>query len=410
MRTLVVAAWLAAFAPAITIAQTTEPIRTLEDAQRVGEAHSPRLRAAEARRAAAAGERRQAAARPNPELFLDAENVAGRGALSGVRGAELTAGLSQAFELGGKRAARIAAAEAGLAAAGTERDLEALELRRDIAVAFVAALAATRDLVVEAGRLDNARAVAAAVDERVRNGREPPVQASKARIAEAAAESGRHRAARERDARLAALAAVLGIRDAAVADAGWFDRIEAVAPIDPDAALLTNPAVARLGPLRARAQAELARQSALAIPDLTVRAGVRHDRDADDTSLVFGLSIPLPLFDTNRGNIDRARQELIGAEAEAEALRRSVAGELTVASQRLNAARRTAETLRARIVPAAAEVLAAAQEGYAAGKFGFLELLDAQRTRFDADAALVVALKEYHLARIALMRAAGGVY
>jgi len=421
MRYLAVAAWLATFAPAaVALAQpaapitagpiTAEPIHTLEDALRLGEARSPRLRAAESRHAAARGERRQAAALPNPELFADAENIAGSGVAAGGRGAEVTAGIAQTFELGGKRAARIGAADADLAVAAADLRAAALDLRRDIAVAFVEALGATRMATVESRRLENASAVAAAVDERVRQGREPPMQASKAAIALATAETGRQRADREREARMAAFAAALGVPAAAIADSGWFDRVAPVPPVDLEAALQANPAVARLDPLRARARAAAAREAARAVPDLTVRAGVRHERDSDSTGLVVGFSVPIPVFDANRGGIERAGHELAGAEADAEALRRALAGTLAEARHRLEAARQAVETLRTRIVPAAADVLAAAQEGYAAGKFGFLDLLDAQRTRFDADAQLADALMDYHLARIALMRASGGTY
>lgn len=57
-------------------AQTVE-IRTLDDALRIAETNSPRIRAADARREGATGDRMQASAWPNPELFVDAENFAG---------------------------------------------------------------------------------------------------------------------------------------------------------------------------------------------------------------------------------------------------------------------------------------------------------------------------------------------
>src|SRR5690606_20942765 len=42
-------------------------------------------------------------------------------------------------------------------------------------------------------------------------------------------------------------------------------------------------------------------------PDVTASVGVTRYGQEDQTALTFGLSLPLPLFDRNRGNIDAAR-------------------------------------------------------------------------------------------------------
>jgi cobalt-zinc-cadmium efflux system outer membrane protein len=69
------------------------------------------VRAAEARTL-------QAGLRPNPELGLEVENIAGTGVLQGGQSAETTLRLNQVIELGGKRARR-------LQVAAVERDLAA---------------------------------------------------------------------------------------------------------------------------------------------------------------------------------------------------------------------------------------------------------------------------------------------
>ena len=57
----------------------------------------------------------QARLRPNPEVSFEAENIAGTGAFSGLRATEYTLAVGQRLELGGKRGARVRAAEAQLA-------------------------------------------------------------------------------------------------------------------------------------------------------------------------------------------------------------------------------------------------------------------------------------------------------
>lgn len=393
-------------------AQSPPPILSLEDALQRGEQHSPRVRAADAKREAWAGDRLQAAARPNPEFTLDGENFAGNKDYAGFRSVEVTAGLSQKIELGGKRQARIDLADAGGRLAGHERERDLLALREEIARAYVAALYADRLAMLEAGRLENAQSLASAVRERVQNGREPAVQLRKGEIALSSAQVAQQRARREYQASLATLAGVIGLPAVTLAlDTGWFDQIDRVFDPPPDeVALNANPDYARLETAIAQARAAVVRSETESIPDPTLSAGVRRFRESDSSAFVVGLSIPIPVFDRNAGTIQRARQDLIRAEAEAAAERISLRAGLFRARQALEASQREVEVVRTTILPAAAETLDAAREGYRAGKFGFLDLLDAQRTEFDVKAQLAAALRDYHLARIELMRLVGRTY
>lgn len=402
---------LTSTAPMTVWAQTVE-IRTLDDALRIAEANSPRIRAADARREGATGDRMQAGAWPNPELFVDAENFAGSKEYRGTNNIELTAGLSQRIEIGGKRQARIDAAEAGLTLAAHDRTADQLALRDDVAKAYINALYAARLVALEDDRLKNAQSLAGAIRERVQNGRESPVQSRKTDITLAAAQVASQKAQRELQGNRAALTALLGVSNVALAvNSGWFDRIGDVPDVSPDeAALAENPDFARLNATIAQARAGVDRERAANVPDPTLRAGMRRYNEDGGNALVVGLSIPIPVFDQNSGNILRARQDLNRAEAEADAMRLTLLGNLVRARQTLLAAHSEAEAMGKTIIPAADEAAAAAREGYSAGKFGFLDLLDAQRTQFDVKAQHATALRDYHLARIELMRLVGRTY
>src|SRR3546814_16304334 len=64
--------------------------------------------------------------------------------------------------------------------------------------------------------------------------------------------------------------------------------------------------------LRSRAELELERSQA--IPDLTLSAGVRQFRETDDSAFLVGVSIPIPVFDRNRGAIERAGADVVATE------------------------------------------------------------------------------------------------
>ncbi len=69
------------------------------------------------------------------------------------------------------------------------------------------------------------------------------------------------------------------------------------------------------------------------------------------------------------------------------------------ASNQLTLAMRTAATLKTRVLPAVEDALQAATRGFEAGKFGLLDVLDAQRTLLTAGARYLGAPREFHPSR-----------
>src|SRR5919198_1502431 len=108
----------------------------------------------------------QAGLRPNPELGLEVENVAGTGALRGGRSAETTLRLSQVIELGGKRIRRlrVAAFERDLAA--WDYETKRLEVLTAVAQAFIEVVRAQERLGAEEELVRLAAQVLATVAER----------------------------------------------------------------------------------------------------------------------------------------------------------------------------------------------------------------------------------------------------
>ena len=101
----------------IAQAQSTDPALagppfTLSQALELAGASSPMLEAASAGLRSATAARTVAGLRPNPSIVTQTENIAGSGQYRGARSAETTAGLELPIELGGKRSARIAVADA----------------------------------------------------------------------------------------------------------------------------------------------------------------------------------------------------------------------------------------------------------------------------------------------------------
>ena len=171
--------------------------------------------------------------------------------------------------------------------------------------------------------------------------------------------------------------------------------------------LALNPDLARWeAELRLR-QATLSSEKAARIPDLEGSVGyLQYEEDGTD-ALAFSVGLPLPLFDRNQGNIVAARHDLSKAEAERSAIELELAAELAAAHADLKVSHQRVATLRDKVVPAMEQAFQAAHEGYKQGKFGFLDMLDAQRGLSEAKGAFVNALSSYQTALIEIQRLTG---
>ena len=93
--------------------------------------HSPRIQSLEAEIRARQAEAYQATLPPNPSFEFEAENFGGTGETNGFSGAELTTGLSQEIQLGGKRRKRTRVAQ--LEADSLQAELSRVKLSLQIA-------------------------------------------------------------------------------------------------------------------------------------------------------------------------------------------------------------------------------------------------------------------------------------
>lgn len=361
------------------------------------------LRALEARQL-------QASLRPNPELSLEVENVLGTGAVRGFTAAETTLQLSRLVELGGKRLARVEAAARQRDVVAADYEVRRVEVLASAAGAFIRTLAAQEEVRLAKERLDLAQRVAATIGELVANGRVSPVEETRARAAAAAARMAHETAQHELAGERARLAAHWGGREARFAEAaGTLDEQTPLPDFDALARRAgDSPELRRWAVELSRRQAELALADARRVPDVRLAGGVRDLSGPDDRGLVFGVSAPLPLFDRNQGAREEARQRALLGAAEQHAAEVRLLAEVRAVHERLRAARFAADTLAKEILPAARQAFEAIAEGYRAGKFGYLDLLEAQRSLFDARQRHLAALASARLALVELERLLGG--
>ena len=339
---------------------------------------------------------------PNPELNATWEEV-------GKPSRSTSLQISQLIELGGKRSARIRVAGLGKDAATAEFEAKRIDVLTRTAQAFIDVLAGQRRKQLSDQAVALAGQAADAVGKRVTAGKVSPVEETKARLEAGAARIEAEQAGRELTSARKRLSAFWGNSSPRFTEAaGDLELLVVVPPFEQ----LTQRA--RGNPERTRAIAEVARRSALLdgerakrIPDITLGAGVKRAQENRENLPLFTLTIPLPFFDRNQGNVLEAIRRVEKARDEQAANESRLDSELGQTYERLKAVEMEVKTLRDELLPGAKSAFDAATTGYQLGKFGFLDAIDAQRTLFQSNQQYVKALAEFHRAVADIERLTG---
>lgn len=387
--------------PAVPRSSPLPPSLSLPQALEEAAGRSPAVVAAERDVAAAEARLRQAGFRNNPELSFEVENVAGTGELRGINRMESTLAVNQRLDLGGRRGARLNAARAELAVQRIRLAIARADLSQQVREQFARAVAARERLEQANETVERARELARVTSILVDAGRDPPLRAVRARSALAQALAEQTGAEAEEIAARSSLAALFGVSSPVGAVNGSTLDLTP-RPITPEQSLEVQLANAE----RAAAEAAVAQQLAERRLDPAVGVGVRHVRETGDFGLVAGVSMPLRLFDNNRGNVAAARAALAAVDARRASTLANTTARARNAIAAVEAAKRRVDALQGSAMPEAAEALRLALRSYEEGRASLLELLDAQDAYTATQTALTQARLELALATAELGRLA----
>jgi outer membrane protein, heavy metal efflux system len=391
--------WLVAIPLAKAAERAPRPILLREALQRALSAN-PRLVAADREVGVAGGLKLQAGVLPNPEAAFELDNALGSGRFQGTRSAETTLQLSQLIELGGKREARVAAGEAGVSAAVWQRRATELDVASETAIAFISVVSAQRRIEIFDEQIASFEKLIPLLQRRVEEGASSPAETQRAQVAADLFRVDRERARTQLASARRDLAILMGDSVPTFAEAvGRFASTGQPPPFQSVvAAIEANPQLMRWTAVTAQRNAELILARLKAIPDVRVGAAWRHFQDTGDNAVRLDLSIPLPVFDQNTGNILAAQQTLAKAGAERATNRLvliSVAGRAYDAA---GGALAELKLLRSSIIPNARSAAETIQNGYIQGRFTLLELLDVRGSVLQALLREQEALQNFHIA------------
>lgn len=370
--------------PSMALAADATP--TLRDAIRAALAHNPDLATFEYEFRANEADRRTAALKPPLEAGIGLENFLGSGATAGFDAAELTLSLSQVIELGGKREARIASIDASREALRATRQAAQLDTLAEVARRFLAVAEAQEKLRLAQRGLDLATATVRAAEERVQAAKAPHVELDRATVARQRAQLELQGTRSGLDAARRLLAAMWGASDASLdgaalgeVQARLFDLPEAGEYATLLARLEQSPDLLRFASEERLRESELRLAVAQQRADLTVGGGLRRLQAGGDFALV--ASVSLPLFAGKRAGsaitAATARRDAVGAQRNAALVR--ARSDLYALHQQLRDAIAVVQALEATTLPKMEEALQETQYAFERGRYGYLELVDAQR-------------------------------
>ena len=128
-----------------------------------------------------------------------------------------------------------------------------------------------------------------------------------------------------------------------------------------------------------------------------------------DHRVEIRLSVPLPLWNRNRGRIDEASANARRVAMEAEALDRRVRAEIASADSEMRGAFVALRGITDTLLPKALAIEDRITRARAEGQASFTDLLRARERRLELESARIDALAGYHLAATRLLTAVGGV-
>lgn len=380
---------------------------TVESAVEHARAHHPMLAAARARLEVAAGRRLQAGRLANPSFEFGWNNS------PDFEEREATFGFTQAFPLTSRLRHEREVAAADLRAAEAEIAVVERRLLHEVRLAATLVLAARQTLAFTHEQLEHETEVAEFIEAAAARGEASTLEATGARLEVAELNVEADELEHALQARTADLAAAMGIDSdhlpvmiGELPEPSLPETSAFVASILPE----YRAAIAKFS--AAAASAELARSERYDDVSVGLFGSVGREEDAPigferEERIGFRISIPLPFWNRNQGNIASREAEAFAAKKDADAIAAAARTRVRALQADARAHLERIAKIDTDLIPLAEtnarQTEAAHREGLADAQAVFLahhHLLQARIERADE-------LRDFHLSRIRLEHALG---
>jgi cobalt-zinc-cadmium efflux system outer membrane protein len=424
MKTLALsmAVWAALCGHALAQVATVPEKLSLDEALRVAEARNPTLAAAREMVAMAEASGVAARQRPNPAFSFDSEGYpfseSHRPPFFDDQ--ELVVRLDQEIETAGRRGLRARSADLSVQAAHSTLLEELRRLRFDVRRAYFQVVLARADHEAAVSALEEIDKVIALNRVRFEQGEISGVDFRRLQVERLKfADDVFTAELATRNARSGLLALLnvgrldqvfettepLGVPPAAPGPSEASQAPRADAAALRTRALADRPDLATAKQEESRAATETDLQRALRTPNVTVGGG--YKRDFGTSGIVFGVTVPLPIFGRNPGGVERAEAERRMAADRVMAAETAVLLDVQQAINAVEVSRARVSYIEREHLTTAREVRDIVSASYRAGASTLIDFLDAQRAFRETMRTYNRALYDHRISSFQLEAAIG---
>lgn len=317
---------------------------------------------------------------------------------------DLEIGVSQMFENGGRRDARIAAANEGVASAEARLLAAQRDAVRQAAVAFVDAQYLLRQVAQLADAVTLAAEVQQVAERRFALGDVAALDVNTARVERARLESERARVEAERLVSLGTLGEILGLSTIPSVTAGP-ETPQTRTIEDLLRAIDARPELRAIDADIRQAEARLALGKATSKPQLGLSA--RYDRDEGDHVVLGGLVVTLPLFNKGQDINAEATARIASLRAERIAIANAWAVVVRARLLALTSLRQALEIIERDALPAAIDNEGLARRSYETGQISVVDWIVLRREAMQVRREQLERLRQIAVATVELDAVAG---
>jgi len=344
--------------------------------------------------------------RPNPAISVGLSDIPLDFRENFIKPQTYSYGISQTFELGGKRGKRINEANANSELARAEFQIVVWQLTNDVKKKFYAVLLADSLLKLAQENQKTFAEIVKHTGEVVQLGEISGLDLQRLEIEKFKFDTDVANSEKDYELAVRDLRVTLG-GDYRAMDIDVAGTIDYYQPYDFSLVDLREKALAARPDLKAAqlseraADASISLQDSQRVPDLTVGAGIEQV-PASGNTYNFGVGIPLPISNRNQGERAKALIQKMKAQNDQRLITNQVLSDVDKALVAFEIQKRRVELYRTGVLTKVDDIQRLTEFSLKAGESSTLELLDAIRTRRETLAGFYQTLFDYQVSLLDL--------
>ena len=344
--------------------------------------------------------------RPNPQISVGLSDIPLDFRENFIKPQTYSYGISQTFELGGKRSKRINEANANSELARAEFQIVVWQLTNDVKKKFYAVLLADSLLKLAQENQKTFAEIVKHTSEVFQLGEISGLDLQRLEIEKFKFDTDVANSEKDYELAVRDLRVTLG-GDYRAMDINVAGTIDYYQPYDFSLVDLREKALAARPDLKAAqlseraADASIRLQDSQRVPDLTVGAGIEQV-PASGNTYNFGVGIPLPVSNRNQGERAKALIQKMKAQNDQRLITNQVLSDVDKALVAFEIQKRRVELYRTGVLTKVDDIQRLTEFSLKAGESSTLELLDAIRTRRETLAGFYQTLFDYQVSLLDL--------